>query len=197
SASDNGAEGPTGVVTWTVGTIGAGASVTRTVTVKVNSTIPAGVNSITNSASAFADAATGPDPTPDNNTDTDTDTLNAAPDLVVTKTDGVTTARPGDLLNYTLVITNVGNQDATNVFVADILPPNTTFVSASQNGTFANGIISGNIGTLAAGASFTITGTLRVDDTIPAGVTSIINEVQVHDDGANGLDPTPANNVAF
>src|SRR5262249_59277780 len=134
---------------------------TRTVKVKVNSTIPAGVNSIANSASATFG---GTDPTPDNNTATDIDRLIAAPDLVVSKTDGVTTARPGDLLNYTLVISNVGNQDATNVIVSDILPPNTTFVSSSAGGTFVNGTITGNIGTLAAGASFTITGILRIDD---------------------------------
>src|SRR5262249_14766113 len=124
------------------------------------------------------------------------DTLIAAPDLVVTKDDGLTQVVPGQLVTYTIVISNVGNQDATNVFVADTIPPNTTFVSSSAGGTFANGVISGNIGTLAAGDSFTITGTLRVNDPLPAGVTSITNTVTVNDDGTNGPDPTPDNNTA-
>ena len=76
------------VVTWNIGGLAARTSVTRTVTVQVNSTVAAGVNSLTNTASATDDGAGGPDPTPANNTDTDTDTLVANPDLAVTKTDG-------------------------------------------------------------------------------------------------------------
>jgi uncharacterized repeat protein (TIGR01451 family) len=116
--------------------------------------------------------------------------------LVVTKDDGLTQVVPGQLVTYTLVIRNVGNQDATNVIVTDTLPPNTTFVSSSSQGTFSNGVISGNIGTLAAGKSVTITGTLQVNNPLPAGVTSITNTVTVHDDGTNGPDPTPNNNTA-
>ena len=141
------------MVTWNVGDLAARTSVTRTVTVLVNSTVAAGVTSLTNTATATDDGAGGPDPTPANNTDTDTDTLVAAPDLVVTKTDGVTAASPGDTLTYTLTITNIGNQGATGVTVSDTLPANTTFVSASDGGAFNGGVVTWNIGTVAAGAT--------------------------------------------
>ena len=43
--------------------------------------------------------------------------LIAAPDLAITKTDGLLTVVPGQTLTYTLTISNVGNQDATGVTV--------------------------------------------------------------------------------
>src|SRR5439155_260559 len=134
SASNGGSLG-SGSVTWAVGNLAAGASVTRTVTVSVAATVPAGANALTNSATASDDGSNGADPTPANNTGTDTDALDAAPDLVVTKTDGVTTAAPGSTLTYTITVTNAGNQGATSVALSDTLPANTTFVSASNGGT--------------------------------------------------------------
>src|SRR5262245_48332752 len=195
-SASNGGTFANGTVTWNIGSVAVGATVTRTVTVRVNSTVPAGVTQLINEVQVHDDGTNGPDPTPGNNIAFDTDTLVAAPDLVITKTDGLTQVVPGQLVTYTLVISNVGNQDATNVIVTDTLPPNTTFISSSRGGTFANGVVSGNLGTIAAGASITITGTLRVNNPQPAGVTSITNTVTVADDGANGPDPTPNNNTA-
>ena len=68
------------------------------------------------------------------------------PDLVVTKTDNVTSAVPGDTLTYEVTVTNVGDAIATGVVATDTLPANTTFVDASNNGTFANGVVTWNIG---------------------------------------------------
>ena len=83
-------------VTWTLaGELAAGAQVTRSFHVTVDA-VPAGVTSITNTATAADDGNNGADPTPGDNTGTDTDTLTAAPDLTVTKTDGRSTAAPGD-----------------------------------------------------------------------------------------------------
>lgn len=96
------------VVTWTIGDLAARSSVTRSVTVRVASSVAAGVTALTNTATVAGED--GADPTPGNNTDTDIDTLVAAPDLVVTKTDGQTSATPGDTLTYTLTIRNAGDQ---------------------------------------------------------------------------------------
>ena len=172
-----------------------GATITRTVTVQVNDPLPAGVTSITNTATVTDDGANGADPTPANNTDTDIDSLATTPDLVVTKTDGVTSASPGDTLIYTLTISNAGAQDASGVIVTDTLPANTTFVSASDGGTFSGGVVTWNVGGLAARTSVTRTVTVLVDSTVAAGVTSLTNTASATDDGAGGPDPTPANNT--
>ena len=91
-------------MTWNIGSLAAGASVTRLVEVQVNTPVPAGVTSITNTATATDDGTNGPDPTPADNTGTDTDTLVAAPDLVLLKDDGVVSVVAGQTLTYTLTL---------------------------------------------------------------------------------------------
>src|SRR5207248_8755765 len=111
-----------GAVTWTLGTLAAGASTGVTVQVRVAGTLPAGVGALTNSATAQDDGANGTDPTPGDNTGTDADTLDAAPDLTLTKTDGRTVVTPGTAVVYTLSYQNAGNQDATGVVLTETLP---------------------------------------------------------------------------
>ena len=158
---------------------------------QVNDPLPAGVTSITNSATVTDDGANGADPTPANNTDTDIDSLATTPDLVVTKTDGVTSASPGDTLIYTVTISNAGAQDASGVIVTDTLPANTTFVSASDGGTFSGGVVTWNVGGLAARTSVTRTVTVLVDSTVAAGVSSLTNTASATDDGSRRARPDP------
>src|SRR5205823_8234747 len=109
-SASNGGAAAGGSVTWAIGNLAAGATVTRTVTVQVAAAVPAGAASVVNSATALDDGSNGPDPNPGNNPGTDTDTLDAAPDLVVTKTDGAAATTPGSTLTYTITVTNAGNQ---------------------------------------------------------------------------------------
>ncbi len=62
--------------------------------------------------------------------------------------------RPGNNLEYTIVISNIGTTAATGVMVTDVMPANTTFVSAG----FTNG--SGSITAPAPGANGTIVWTV-------------------------------------
>ncbi|HLX64913.1 MAG TPA: PKD domain-containing protein [Planctomycetota bacterium] len=189
--------------TLAIGSLAAGANTTRTIVLHVNNTVPSGASTIANTASVDDDHANGVDPNPANNTSTDTDTLNAAPDLSITKDDGVASLIPGQLTIYTLTVSNVGNQDATGVFVSETVPLNTTFDLANSAGawTFANGAIGGTsgsvtIGNLAAGASVTLKFAVLVNATVPSGVTQIANTATVDDDHSNGADPAPGNNSA-
>ena len=194
AASDGGVFAA-GVVTWNIGSLAAGATVTRLVEVQVDTAVPAGVTSITNTATATDDGINGPDPNPADNTATDTDTLVAAPDLVLLKDDGVISVVAGQTLTYTLTFRNDGNQAATGVTLTDTLPANTSFVSASDGGVLAGNVVTWNIGSVPVGPTITRTVTVQVNDPLPAGVTSIINTATVTDDGGNGADPTPANNT--
>ena len=72
TASDGGTEA-SGRVTWPAFNLAAGASVTRTVTVRVNNPLPAGVDTLTNLAMVKDDGSHGADPTPNNNSASDTD----------------------------------------------------------------------------------------------------------------------------
>ena len=92
-----------------------------------------------------------------------------APDLVITKDDAQTTVLSGDILTYTLTISNVGTQGATGVTATDTLPALTTFVATSDGGTESDGIVTWPAFDLAAGASVTRTVTVQVTDMLPGG----------------------------
>ncbi|MBL8056754.1 MAG: DUF11 domain-containing protein [Anaerolineales bacterium] len=195
TATDDGLEAG-GLVVWPAVTLTAGLSLTRTVTVRVVEPLPAGVTSTLNLAEAADDGASGPEPTPEDNSASDSTPLNAAPDLQISKSDGVTVAVPGQTLTYTLTITNAGGQDAAGVLITDTLPAHTVFVAASDGGLAAGGVITWPAVSLAGGASLTRTVTARVSAPAPAGVTTLVNTAVAADDGANGPEPTPGDNTA-
>jgi uncharacterized repeat protein (TIGR01451 family) len=197
SASDGGgeAEPGSGTVTWPLFDLPVGDTVTRTVTIRIHDPMPSGVETLTNTVTVADDGTSGPDRTPGDNTYFQTTTVDAVPDLVITKDNGVAVASPGDILTYTLTISNVGNQNATKLALTDELPDHTTFVSASDLGFEQSGVVVWFAFDLEGGKSVTRTVTIKVDDPISAGVPSITNKADIRDDGANGPDPTPDNNA--
>ena len=186
AASDGGAQSALGVVTWpTFALPGGGASVTRAVTVTVADPFPADTNIITNTATVADDGANGADLTPGNNTATDTDTVSAAPALIMSKDDGMTTVTPGSTLIYRLVITNTGNQLAAGIVLTDTLPEHAIFTLASHDGqetTPGSGIVAWPVFDLpGGGASTTRLLVVTVDTPLPAGVTAITNTTALRD----------------
>jgi uncharacterized repeat protein (TIGR01451 family) len=194
-ASGGGVEAD-GIVVWTIGVLGAGDSLTRTVAITLNDPLPAGVDVLTNVALVADDGSNGADLVPGDNVDIHTTTVHAVPDLVIVKTSELSVVAPGDVLAYTLNISNVGDQDATGVVVTDTLPDHTLFVDASDGGVEADGVVTWAIGSLEAGDSLVRTVVVAIVDPLPAGVDRIINTVRISDDGTNGPDPTPGNNVS-
>jgi uncharacterized repeat protein (TIGR01451 family) len=194
-----------GVVTATFPVLaGGGAQVTLEIAMTVDTPQPAGVETLTNTVTVEDDGTNGPDPTPEDNTDDDTDELEAAPDLSVTKDDGLLVVEPGEQTTYTIIATNVGNQDATNVVVTDNLPQATSFVSCTTTPPVTcaetapgSGVVTATFSQFPVGATFQLSLTVQVADPLPAGVLALFNRVTVTDDRANGPDPTPENNSDF
>lgn len=179
---------PDGEVAWPAFDLGADQVATRTVTVRVEETLPSGVDAITNTVVVVGDGGLFA-------SDRDVDDLLAAPDLKVSKTDGRTEVRAGEMLTYTLTVENVGTQGATGVVLSDTLPANTTFDGASHGGSASAGIVSWPSFSLAAGASETRTVRVWVADPWPnVDETLLTNRASVADDGANGDDPVAGNN---
>jgi len=99
--------------------------------------------------------------------------------------DGNGMASPGDSILYTIIITNYGKANATNVTFSDIPDPNTALAVGSVI-TTQGAIISGNnvgdtsvgvnIGTMPIGSSVYITFKITIDDPLPVGVTQIANQ---------------------
>ncbi len=131
-----------------------------------------------------------------------TDTAPPVPDLSITKSDGGVSALPGGSVAYVLTYANSGSIGATGVVLSEIVPANTTFNSGASTAGWvctpnnsAGSACTLTVGSLAAGGgSQTATFAVTVADPLPSGVTAINNTATIADDGANGADPTPANN---
>jgi uncharacterized repeat protein (TIGR01451 family) len=126
------------------------------------------------------------------------------PDLTLSKTDNGVTTAPGAVVPYTLNYANVSPTGATGVVITDPVPANATFNAAGSlptvwscpDGSPAGTICTTTIGPVPGNSSGSVIFALKVNNPLPSGVNSISNSASIGDDGANGPDPTPGNNVA-
>jgi len=188
--------------TFNVGVVAAGEpAVVIQFAVEVDSPLPAGFDTVTNTVSINDDGSNGPDPDPSNNDDDEETTVGAFPDLSITKTDNDVSAGPGQTIVYTLDYANIGNQNATGVVITETVPANTTYNAGASSVAWvctpdntAGSVCEYTVGAVDAGDSGSVTFALDVDDPLAAGVNLVVNNVSIADDGANGPDPDPDNN---
>ncbi|MHC4844680.1 MAG: CARDB domain-containing protein [Planctomycetota bacterium] len=83
-------------------------------------------------------------------------TIVRQPILNITKT-APTRSFIGRPVSYTITVRNTGDAPSRDTVVVDTLPGAAIFTSASDNGAHSNGRVTWNLGTLAAGASRTLT----------------------------------------
>ena len=163
------------VVTWSIGALAAGASGSVSWTAEVDAPLPDGTV-ISNSADLSSDEV----PTVSTTIDA---TVRSAPVLTISKQGSTDTATPGDLISWTVEVSNTGNANASAVTVSDLLPADTTFDSASNGGRFDpnTGTVSWNLGILQAGASEEFTLTARVNSPLANG-TRLVNVASIDSD---------------
>ena len=138
-----------------------------------------------------------------NNTATDTDTAALQADLRITKDDGSLTYTPGNLVRYTITVSNNGPSDAVGATVADLVPAILTSVSWTTSVLGGANVISGASGSgnnLAAmvnvpagagnGVVFTVSGTA-----LASATANLVNTATVSPP-ANVTDADLANNTA-
>src|SRR5438046_9777502 len=95
--------------------------------------------------------------------------LPISPVLNISKTDAPDPVVAGANITYTISYSNTGNMNATGVVITDTIPVNTSFVSATGGGTLAAGVVTWNIGTLAAGASASVQLVVPVTSPLASG----------------------------
>jgi uncharacterized repeat protein (TIGR01451 family) len=108
-------------------------------------------------------------------------------DLAITKVDDPDPLFVNDTLTYTLTVRNNGPDTATAVVVTDSLPSGVTFVSASpsQGGCLGDRVVSCQLGTMAAGATATITVVVRPTVTGTITNTAIVAGHEAESNMAN------------
>ena len=159
------------------------------------------MSTFADTAGAFLVAGTGlrfiarADRAPDSNFGADyTVAQTCKADLAITKSGSPDPAHVGQNLTYTITVTNNGADKATGVSVADQLPKNAGYgSSAATQGSCAikpsKNVVSCVIGTMANGASVTITVMVK-----PTSKGTITNTASVT--ATSPTDPNTANNTA-
>jgi len=173
----------------------AGGSVTYTVKASIRSSA---VGTLTNTASITAPPGFT-DTNPGNNSATDTDTLKPAPSLTITKTDNDNgSVVAGSPITYSIVVSNSGPSDATNMSVADTLPTQGLTSITSPNlpsgVTFSPGTDSWTVASLPVGSSVT----LQLAGTVPSGATgqSYTNTASASATGATTVHATDTDTLS-
>ncbi len=196
-----------------LGILDPNASATIQVRVRITNPLPQGIVSIR--AQGLVSSNERPDePTDDPTTPTPLDPtelfVSTAPLLRVQKTysifndlDGNGLPSPGDILKYTITVTNVGRENAGGVALSVGLDPTVTLVIGSVTTTqgavlFGNAeldrFVQVNLGTLAGNSeSATVTFRVGVNAPLPGGVAAVSNRALVSSDNAPSFpsdDPT-------
>lgn len=184
SSSQGAVSAPVGnVITASLGTLASNASATVTIVSRPNS-----IGSVTNTASVGSPVF---DADTISNTASAVSTVGASADVAVSITNSPNPVVVTSNLTYTITVTNLGLSAATNVVMTDTLPGSLTFVSVSASqgsSTSSGGVITCNLGNLAAGAAATVTIQVR-----PTAIGPVNNTVFV---SASTADPNSANNSA-
>ncbi|GEM_PF-2696831 len=183
-----------------------------TVTLEYSVTVDAGssCSTIESQGTVFMDAnengtndieELSDDPLVDDGVDDDSDiltdddditeiTVDCDVDLELIKTDSVDPVVDGNLLVYTLTVTNNGPGDGENVTVTDVLSPGVNFLFANPSQGSAcvgTSTVSCNLGTLANGDTATVTIGIT-----PNGTGTLVNTAGVTSDQT---DPDTTNNL--
>lgn len=174
-----------------LGELPAGATATVTFRVAIDLPVPAGVDRVTNQGtvtSAELPAVLTDDPDLGGDADPTVTMITAVPELVVEKTDrlaldadGDGAVSPGDRVEYTVTVRNVGNTAATAVGLADPIPGHTSLVSGSivaSQGTVddASPTVAVTLGEIPGGGSADVRFAVTVDSPIAAGVRELSNQ---------------------
>ncbi|HXS51821.1 MAG TPA: hypothetical protein VN782_04760, partial [Usitatibacter sp.] len=176
-ACSGGCSNAGGTLSWNVGSLAVGASASNTFTMIAGSTgLPAGVTVIPDTAST---AATGVATLTSNTVKV---TLDGNPILTLSKSASPTSGlAPGGAITYSLVVANVGSAAASDVVVRDPIPSNASYAGSitatAGSGAFdpvANQVVF-SVGSLATGASATLTFHATVSASLAAGSTTISN----------------------
>ena len=170
-----------GTATWKLGELAAGGVVV------LHATVTAPASGVLSSTAGLS--ASSADPVASNNSTLPTlTTVIGLADLWVGLSSPVTTEST-NILDYLISVTNLGPSSASDVVVTDVLPTGVIFVSATGGGTTNAGVVTWELGTLAAGSVSNVLVSVR-----PPHSGSITNQAAV---AASTLDPDHSNNTSL
>lgn len=156
-----------GVVEWYTPTLSSGASWELELVVRVTPSI---TGSLTNVATAHSSTS---DNDPANNQARDWAKVHTVADLSITKTGWPDAVNHGELLTYTLLVTNAGPSDAYGVTVLDYVPPTLAVLATTPSTVGGSDPLEWNLGHLHSGETVKI----RIVTTVISGGVGTIRNV--------------------
>jgi large repetitive protein len=190
------APGTQATINCTLATMNAGETTTFSIVVRVSPDVANGTTLLNEVDISTSET----DPDASNDTENATTTVTTSADVSVAKS-GPATATATENVTYTVTVANAGPSAAQSVTLTDVVPANTTFVSASQTSgpTFnctapaagATGTITCTIASLGANATAIFEFVVNVSPSTPNG-TVITNTATVSSTTADpdGTDQT-------
>lgn len=187
------------LIAWDLGTVFAGESgiLTYTVSVAAAGTFADGTTPLANTV-VMTSAETEP------TGDSETVFVDASAALAIDKSssgytdvDGNGTLSPGDIVNYSVTVTNTGNAASTGTTLSDDFDQ--TYVDAiTGSGTSDGNVVIWDLGTLAPGASATVTytATLRGAGSFVHGSTSVNNTATADSNETDGVSDSASVSVS-
>ena len=155
-------------LTWTISSIAAGGATTITLKVKASE-----AGTYANTATISGTNKSG---TTGNVEVVKPEQPPTEPNLSITKTTDAKDVKVGDPFDYTITVKNTGTGNASNVVVEDTLPNGLEFVNSNPSPTSQNGQkLTWTISSIAAGASATITLTVKAVTATPEGSDGYTN----------------------
>lgn len=104
-------------------------------------------------------------------------------DLFITKKDGTSTVIPGQILTYTVAITNVGNINASNMIITDVLSTHLNYITDTLGITHTvpttNTLVWEVDDELATSTTRSFLVVFEVADALPSPTTEITNTIEV------------------
>ena len=199
--SDSSGAYDTNTTIWTIGALPAGGSTqlqitayaTLGVTVMGHGPVPPGY---TNVAQVWTLNENDVDSTPGNSVPSEDDQddafipIRALSDLALTKSVNSSTPYVGEVIQYTVTVTNEGPQPAVGVRVEDVLPAGLLYVSNSLGSAYNPGTGIWDIGLILPGGSKSIAISAQVQ-----AVGLITNVAQVNHNEHFDVDSTPDNDI--
>ena len=177
----------TNTVNWNVGNLNVNGTVTLTITIYIN-----GTGDIDNFAniSHVNETNIGNNSSEGNN---NTITIPPTVNLTINKSINSTTVEKGDLVTYTINVTNHGPDIATGVVVTDVLDHRLIFVSASSPNVWNGNAVVWNIGSINVGNTVTLNIIVRFNGT--GNITNIanisdVNEINIGNNSTYGNNST-------
>ena len=168
-------------MTWQYDQLVPGETITETVTVTVTHK-PEGRILMANTAKVYSDEGA---------TDCDSVTTTViAPDLRIVKTDDPDPVPVGDMLSYTIVVSNAGYATATGVVLTDTLDSNVSYKSADPAHVSHNGAVIWDIGSIAPWETITYTLSVTVSKAAHYSLNNVACVTSLEQSNACDDEPT-------